>query len=588
MNIKIYYIYFISNINKYMGVPHFFAWLIQHNYLKKQLLCSNIDKQAKCLYLDSNCLFHPQCFKVLDFLPNEINIDNLESQMIKRIIKYINFIITEVNPTDFVFISVDGVAPIAKIGQQRKRRYKSVDDDLQKNILKQKYNIPHNENWSNIVITPGTDFMNKLDLSIQNYCNSIKHINVIYSSYHVPGEGEHKILQHLKSLNITNDPIIIYGLDADLIFLSMASKQNNISLLRESSQIDSNKHDDSDLNIIDINDVYEKLVYVPIDLLKSIYNNRIKSLIKNKNNSINIDNINFINDFIVLCFFLGNDFLPHFPSINIKCDGIETILDAYTTIYISNNQTIINNINNVITFNNKQLGRVLKLLGDNEKYYFNNILPKFLIDNNKKKCHLLDNYSKELWNLEHLKNIDIIDNIKLGYGDTTNWKFRYYEHYFGSIEHQHDLINSVCMNYLEGFVWVSKYYFEHCKSWRWQYKYLHAPFISDLADYIIKFDIDLNAILFNINSPIKISNQLLALIPPIHSHLLPPSLSYFLISNDSPIIYMFPVKVTLDMLYKNQLWQCIPLVPYLDIDAIEDCTNNLIFDKLTVNKFLLL
>ncbi len=38
--------------------------------------------------------------------------------MIDRIIKYINYIIKFVNPSDNIFIAVDGVAPIAKINQQ--------------------------------------------------------------------------------------------------------------------------------------------------------------------------------------------------------------------------------------------------------------------------------------------------------------------------------------------------------------------------------------------------------------------------------------------------------------------------------------
>ena len=50
---------------------------------------------------------------------------------------------------------------------------------------------------------------------------------VIISDSNEPGEGEHKILQYLKQ-NYSDDngenQYLIYGLDADLIMLSMASK----------------------------------------------------------------------------------------------------------------------------------------------------------------------------------------------------------------------------------------------------------------------------------------------------------------------------------------------------------------------------
>lgn len=38
---------------------------------------------------------------------------------------------------------------------------------------------------------------------------------------------------------------------------------------------------------------------------------------------------NKLYDYIFLCFFLGNDFMPHFPAINIRKDGIFRLMSAY-------------------------------------------------------------------------------------------------------------------------------------------------------------------------------------------------------------------------------------------------------------------
>ena len=227
-----------------MGVPGFFKWLLRKN---KRMLVKQLNFKPNILYIDANCLFHPQCFNVLEKynkekieIHKELNhqakmscevIEDLESVMIDEIIKYIEYII-KISNTSCTYIAVDGCAPASKLNQQRKRRYMSHLTNKFKLDIKKKYNKEDFYEWSNTVITPGTIFMEKLHLAIINYINQKR--NIIYSSYHTPSEGEHKILQHIKNNHNTN--IVIYGLDADLIFLSMASYAD-IHLMRESNNV---------------------------------------------------------------------------------------------------------------------------------------------------------------------------------------------------------------------------------------------------------------------------------------------------------------------------------------------------------------
>ena len=152
--------------------------------------------------------------------------------------------------------------------------------------------------------------MNKLTNRIISYCKELKekkNIKIIFSTAETPAEGEHKLLQHIRNSN--NDyKYVIYGLDADLIFLSLSANKDNIYLMRESNEI--NKNNKEIFNLIEI------------DLLKKCIIEQISEIMMKDD----LNEQNIIKDFIFICYFLGNDFLPHIPSIDIKNVMIKIIL----------------------------------------------------------------------------------------------------------------------------------------------------------------------------------------------------------------------------------------------------------------------
>ena len=89
------------------------------------------------------------------------NDEYFEKLLIQKVCEKIEYYINEINPINRVIIAYDGVAPVAKMEQQRTRRYKSM---LERTLKKVIYPTKSDkEEWKTTAITPGTNFMEKLN-----------------------------------------------------------------------------------------------------------------------------------------------------------------------------------------------------------------------------------------------------------------------------------------------------------------------------------------------------------------------------------------------------------------------------------------
>ncbi len=560
-----------------MGVPGFFAWLLR-NYKKNGIITPSIDVPVDILYLDANCLIHPQCYKVLDYYNDWKSQSRLEAKMMTRVINYIDFLLDKIDPKVKLFIAVDGVAPMAKMNQQRKRRFRSIEDNILRNNIKQKHGREVGRSWSNTAITPGTEFMEKLHRRILKYIETRNDIRIYYSSYHTPGEGEHKILQDIKQQK-GSKTYVIYGLDADLIFLSMASQKKNIYLLRESNQLRGGKGEEhGDLLAPDIlEDVAEELDFVSMDEMRRCMNAKMAELIDTiqyQRTGINFsDDLNLSNDFIFICYFLGNDFLPHLPSVDIKTRGLDFLIDCYINVYLMFRTPIINLERGKVRINSIFIERFLEQIARSETYYFRNVLPRHHERLENRRCPTSDACERELWELDHMRNMIIDDPIRLGDGSTEHWKSRYYDHYFHITEYQQEHIDDMAKEFMHGLVWTTKYYFEECPSYEWQYFYSHAPFVSDIHEYFERTKMDLDKVQFEKTKPIPPCMQLLAVLPPSCTEMLPKN--YAKLIEHSSLSDLYPKKMKLDMINKDMYYKCVPLIPCVDIARIKEATADL-------------
>jgi hypothetical protein len=188
--------------------------------------------------MDCNSIIY-DAFHNLEKQDFYINMDLTEieryiiDEVIVNIKKYIHFI----NPSTNIYIAFDGVAPFAKMEQQRTRRYKS-------QYLATLPFITKTSRWNTASITPGTNFMNTLSSRIscefESKADQYGVKQIIVSGSTIPGEGEHKMYEHLRETAITEDNVAIYGLDSDLIMLSIFHSIycNNIYIFREAIELD--------------------------------------------------------------------------------------------------------------------------------------------------------------------------------------------------------------------------------------------------------------------------------------------------------------------------------------------------------------
>ena len=151
-----------------MGIPSFFSHIVKnHRTIIKKI--TELEKMNN-LYLDSNSIIY-DCLRCIEY-DTDIK---FEKKLLKEICLKIDEYINVIEPDHTILIAFDGVAPVAKLEQQRTRRYKS---DLEGKIRKQ-LNPDSKKSWDTRAITPGTKFMKKLNSYVKKYKIHQTHLTVL-------------------------------------------------------------------------------------------------------------------------------------------------------------------------------------------------------------------------------------------------------------------------------------------------------------------------------------------------------------------------------------------------------------------------
>ena len=170
-----------------MGIPSYYKRLIDRfpGLVRKGFKSSDSD----ILLMDFNCLIY-QCIRGPG-VPTYTSAGRAEWEraVLQAIAEYTKKVWAAAGKPPRVFIGVDGVVPMAKIRQQRLRRFKSrwlAAAELEAGVRR-----PGEEQWDTNAITPGTEFMEKLGVTLRDL--AAKHTGWAVSGADEAGEGEQNL-----------------------------------------------------------------------------------------------------------------------------------------------------------------------------------------------------------------------------------------------------------------------------------------------------------------------------------------------------------------------------------------------------------
>lgn len=483
-----------------MGIPSYFRHITSNPDYKGVILGDDwwfkIRKSIFRLFIDANS----SIYDALAYLATRGDFN--EDDIIKETIARLDGIIADLLPMYQTIIAFDSIVPMAKMEQQRLRRTKTAYEDDYKNKFVAttaiaKFNDGANMQvpWDKNAITPNTDFMKKLDAAIISHYIDNSAVIVMPSGGASIGEGEHKIFNHIRNRPCPAEHIdVIYGLDADLIMLGLNSgNPDSIYLAR---------YDEEKYTVMSIGEL-EKRIRMEM-------------------------NGGSIKDYIFMCYLLGNDFLPHFPVLNIRTVGIPVLLNTYKLIHRSKTSYFFNTEADVPEINWRAVSRFVTLLAKNEHIQF--------CDLHKMREKSADNLNLRLssGNIQNrnprrpMANVTIDSAVPLLVRHSEayinpfmeGWQDRYYEELFqfrdpATMDSQ---IIEATKNYLRGLLWVHTYYHGVCTDWLWHYGYNYAPLLCDLTRVLNNNTLTLK---LNDAPPVSPYTQLAYVLPPKSHNLLP-------------------------------------------------------------------
>jgi len=507
-------------------------------------------KQINNLYFDSNSIIYDG----LRFLSKDYykykNDNDFERDLIMLVCKHIEEYINEIKPNKRVMIAFDGVAPVAKLEQQRTRRHKSM---LEKKIMDKI--CGEKREWNKTAITPGTKFMDKLNAGVDNYFkgNEKKYgiETFIFSGSNERGEGEHKLFDYIRKHKTSHakETSVVYGLDADLIMLCLNHLRisKNIYLYRETPEFV--KSIDKSINpnetyLLDIPLLAQQIIFEMNDLRKPSTTQEVNKLY----------------DYIFLCFFLGNDFLPHFPSVNIRTSGINLMIEAYKEVIGCSNR----NLTNGKEIYWKNVRALVKFLADNE---YDNLMNEYKIREKWERRSFpakTEDEKKERYLHLPIKNREMEKYIN---PYKSFWEKRYYEILFNSDE-SFTLKKKVSLNYMEGLEWVMNYYTKGCVDWRWHYKYNYPPLFKDLVRFIPKWNSTM--IPTNTHTNVTPEVQLSYVLPRESLHLIPRGIGEKLLQEKDE---NYAKNYKLIWAFCKFIWESHLELPPIDIEELETFVN---------------
>ncbi len=508
-----------------MGVPRLFPWITRkyRNQVSHFPFRENSKRIVDYLYLDSNGLLHGAAQKVFNYGSEKCMLNSYEGLTFdqkRRAVFDLYFdkvkqVYETIRPQKVLYVAIDGPAPLAKQAQQRQRRFVSAKERS-------------GQEFDSNCISPGTIFMSELDMYLRyrirkemNTSQTLMGVKVIYSPPSVPGEGEHKIMDYIKDISEKErqeSSHCMFGPDGDLIMLTMATHLPKISLFRH--------------------DMYRPGFFHLLEM--GVISKEMSNHMKNRSPT------DTSNDFIVMSMFVGNDFLPKIQMFHLLEDGLDVMFANYKST------------TEVLTQNNKMTLEGLKSLINKLKVFESPWLLDQILTTNKFKKPPGPKFENKTLS-------SCVDNSNLNFS-------QYEKNYYNKckIKNQKE-IDEMCKDYLKTLLWVFEYYVNGLPDWRWAYEHHYAPLMSSFSQYISNLSTEEFEEIYTFEKkqaslPFE---QLLSILPPESSHLLPIPYSKLMFDETNEMAENYPKSFEIDYEGKLKEYQGVALLPFVDYEKTQ-------------------
>lgn len=570
-----------------MGIPRYFKTILQ-KYPTIAIPAGDMDMDF--LFFDFNGVVYICDRNVqkrgLKYTPSKKK--EYEDAVITEVLAYVEELVCEVvKPKKLLYIALDGPPPRAKMNQQRWRRFKSILHERLYKEAQDKYGVSKEDHWpANHNISPGTEFMERLSNALQNAIKNKlfnRHsatMRTVLSDASVPGEGEHKIIPYLRKIKASpSAKYCIYGMDGDLLVLALVTGKDNIYILREP----------------DVQQGVDAKLAARFEGVPLIYviMNEFRDRFVEDYGLEGYDYKRILYDYMVLTALSGNDFLPPLPGMLIREQGLERSLKIYTEIMSStpDHRHLVDKSGSKYILNMEFFRAILQELGKQEwnnlkilqeRYRTQKYKDKLDPDESEYKRYIarLDNalfsQVENPLHEQYAERMDVIDYLS----PKDIWRAQYYGHFVGidpkETREYDQTIRQMSLEYMKAIIFVIRYYTEGVPSWSWIYPYRCSPFVSDLQRSVHNIKNANGYFKFDMGRPYGPLEQLLMIMPPQASHLLPRKLGHLMTDISSPIIDLYPTEFELDVVHGKKLIYSEPILPYQDPKRITDLSDPII------------
>ncbi|KAH8407373.1 hypothetical protein KR009_000054, partial [Drosophila setifemur] len=428
----------------------------------------------------------------------------------------------------------------------------------------------------------------------------------------------HKIMDYIRKQRAQpdhdpNTQHVLCGADADLIMLGLATHEPNFTIIRE--EFLPNKPRPCDL-CNQFGHEMDKCTGlgattpsganfkpdVPIGAEVKFIFVRLSVLREYLKQTLEMPNLPFeysferaLDDWVFMCFFVGNDFLPHLPSLEIREGAVDRLVELYkkcvykTKGYLTDSgdvnldrvQLIMTDLGNAEDqiFKNRQRreqqfkardkARRRQERNQDHRSLDQSVFGANAVGPNSQPTNIA-NYKEAATALRLGKRsgaqagLDGDDEEEEEDNDEVRlwedgFKDRYYESKFDVASGNLQFRYAVALQYVRGLCWVLKYYYQGCASWNWYFPYHYAPFASDFVNIQ-----GLSTMFERGTKPFNPLEQLMGVFPAASSSHVPEPWALLMSNPESPIIDFYPEDFKIDLNGKKFAWQGVALLPFVD------------------------